>query len=129
MADPLAMAAETEAMGFIPSSKAEQHIGEEGTVRGHVKDYQWISGQTGKPTLLLFDTPALVERGSSISQQEIPATFKVVIWKEDAKNFPGTTNMGPTYNNKIVCATGTIEDYEGSPAIIAKDPSQLQVDC
>ena len=122
-------ASASEALGFIPSSKAGEHMGEEVTVRGSVKDYQWISGKTGKPTLLLFDTPALIERGSSISEQEIPTTFTVVVWKKDTKNFPGTTNLGPTYNGKVVCVTGLIEDYEGSPAIIATDPSQLEVGC
>ena len=128
-AEAAAAAIASEAMGFIPSSRAGQHLGEEVTVRGSVRDYQWISGKTGKPTLLLFDTPALVERGSSISEQEIPTTFTVVVWKKDAKNFPGTTNLGPTYNGKIVCVTGLIEDYEGSPAIVATDPSQLKIDC
>ena len=128
-AETAAAAIATEAMGLIPSSKAGEHMGENVTVRGSVRDYQWISGKTGKPTLLLFDTPALVERGSQISDQEIPNTFTVVVWKKDAKNFPGTTNLGPTYNGKIVCVTGLIEDYEGSPAIIATDGSQLVIDC
>lgn len=128
-AEAAAVASASEAMGFIPSSKAGEHMGENVTVRGSVRDYQWISGKTGKPTLLLFDTPALVERGSQISDQEIPNTFTVVVWKKDAKNFPGTTNLGPTYNGKTVCVTGLIEDYEGSPAIIATDGSQLIIDC
>ena len=131
MADPLAMAAETEAMGFIPSSKAGEHLGETGTVRGVVKDYQWISGRPKKPHLLLFDTGALIERGSSISDQEIPDTFTVVIWKEDAlKNFPGSTNLGPTYEDKTVCVTGTIEkDFDDRPSITVTHPDQLKVDC
>ncbi len=128
-AEAAAVSTASEAMGFIPSSKAGEHMGEEVTVRGSVRDYQWISGKTGKPTLLLFDTPALVERGSSISDQEIPTTFTVVVWKKDAKNFPGTTNLCPTYNGKIVCVTGLVEDYEGSPAIIATESSQLEIDC
>ena len=35
----------TEAMGYIPSSKVGKYIGQHGTVRGIVKDYQWISGR------------------------------------------------------------------------------------
>jgi hypothetical protein len=127
-ADP-AVADASEAMGYIPSSKAAEHMGEEGTVRGYVKDYQWISGKPGRPFLLLFDVAALVERGSSISEQEIPKTFTVVVWKKDTKNFPATTNFGPGYTGKTVCATGLIEDYEGSPAIVVNNPSQLEIDC
>ena len=121
--------AAAEAMGYIPSSKAAEHMGEEGTVRGHVKDYQWISGKPGRPFLLLFDVAALVERGSTISEQEIPQTFTVVVWKKDTKNFPEGTNFGPAYTGKTVCATGLIEDYEGSPAIVVHGPSQLEIDC
>ena len=119
----------TEAMGFIPSSKAGQHMGEEVTVRGLVKDYQWISGKPGRPTLLLFDVAALVERGSSISDQEIPSTFTVVVWKEDTRKWPPAPSFGAVFNNKTVCATGMIEDYEGSPAIVATEPSQLKIGC
>ncbi len=120
-------APETEAMGFIPSSKAEEHMGEEGTVRGNVKDYQFISGGKGRPYILLFDKPGVVERGSSISDMETPESFKVVIWKDDRKNFP--SNFAAGYTGKTVCATGMIEDYAGSPAIVAHDPSQLEIDC
>ncbi len=89
-----ASAAETEAMGFIPSSKAAEHMGEEGTVRGSVKDYQFISGGKGRPYILLFDKPGVVERGSSVSDMETPESFKVVIWKDDRKNFPSNFAAG-----------------------------------
>ena len=129
--DPAAMVQETESMGFIPSSKAGQHVGEEATVRGVVKDYQWISGMPDKPHLLLFDTGALVERGSSISEQEIPDTFTVVIWKPDAlANFPSSTNFGPIYLDKVLCVTGTIEkDFDDRPSITATHPDQIKTDC
>ena len=130
-ADPAAMVLQTEQMGFIPSSKAGQHVGEEATVRGLVKDYQWISGRPKRPHLLLFDTGALIERGSSISEQEIPDTFTVVIWKEDAlANFPSSTNFGPVYLDKVVCVTGTIEiDFGDRPSIRATHADQLKADC
>ncbi len=132
--DPDSMAKETEAMGFIPSSKAGEHIGQEVTVRGFVEDYQWISGRSGRPHLLLFDTPALVERGSKISEQEIPDTFTVVVWREDAlkpeNNFPSTSNFGPNYLKKVVCVTGPIEmDWDDRPSITVRSADQLKVDC
>ena len=116
-----------EALGYIPSSKAAEHMGEEGTVRGSVKDYKYITGGKGKPYILLFDKPGIVERGSSISDMTTPETFKVVIWKDDRKNFP--SNFAAGYTGKTVCVTGVIEDYDGSPAIVARDPSQLEIDC
>ena len=121
----------TEAMGYIPSSKVGKYIGQHGTVRGIVKDYQWISGRPERPHLLLFDTGALIERGSPISEQEIPDTFTVVIWKEDAlANFPSSTNFGPVYLDKVVCVTGTIDiDFGDRPSIRATHPDQLKADC
>ena len=132
--DPGDMAAETEAMGFIPSSKAGEYMGQEATVRGVIEDYQWISGRSGRPHLLLFDTPAIVKRGSTISEQEIPDTFTVVVWREDAlkpeNNFPSTSNFGPNYLQKVVCVTGTIEkDWDDRPSITARSGDQLKVDC
>ena len=125
----VSLAAETEAMGMVPSSKAGEHIGEEVTVRGLVKDYQWISGVPGRPTLLLFDTAALVERGSSISDQEIPETFRVVVWREDSFKWPPAASFGAAFNKKVVCAKGLIEVFDGSPAIVATEPAQLEIDC
>ena len=132
--DADAMVKDTEAMGFIPSSKAGEHLGQEVTVRGVVKDYQWISGRTGRPHLLLFDTPAIVKRGSTISEQEIPDTFTVVVWREDAlkpeNNFPSTSNFGPNYLQKVVCVTGTVEkDWDDRPSITARSGDQLKADC
>ena len=122
-ADPSA----SEALGYISSAKAGEHMGEEGTVRGNVKDYQFIIGDP-KAYILLFDVAGTVQRGSSASSYlETPETFTVVIWKEDHKNFP--SNFAAGYNGKTVCVTGMIVDYDGSPAIEAHDPSQLEIDC
>ena len=119
--------AASEALGYIPSPKAGEHVGEEGTVRGTVKDYQYVTGRAGRPYVLLFDKPGVVEKRFGISGMEIPETFTVVIWKDDRKNFP--SNFAASYVGKTVCVTGLIEEYDGSPAIVAKDPSQLKIDC
>ena len=114
-------------MGFIPSHKAGEQMGQEVTVRGFVEDHQWISGRSGRPHLLLFDTPALVERGSKISEQEIPDTFTVVVWREDTlkpeNKFTGSTNFGPVYPDKVVCVTGTIENELDGAGISVDDMS------
>ncbi len=126
-ADAGGIASESKALGYIPSSEAGAHLGEEGTVRGHVKDYQYQSGKKGRPYILLFDVGGVVERGSGVSDMETPQTFTAVIWKDDRKNFP--SNFAVEYTGKTVCITGLIEDYDGSPSIVAKDPSQLKIDC
>ena len=117
------------AAGYIPSSKDEEHMGEVGTVRGSVVDYNYKQSAKGRPYTLIFDNPGIVSqlplhlRGDL----EAPVTFKVVIWKDDHKNFPA--NFASGYEGHTVCATGMIVDYKGDPAIEAHDPSQLKIDC
>ena len=76
------------AAGYIPSSSAGEHMGEVGTVRGSVKDYNYMSGAKGRPYILIFDKPGIVKRRAAFGDLEVPASFKVVIWKDDQKNFP-----------------------------------------
>ena len=120
-------ASAAEAAGYIPSSKAGDHMGEEGTVQGSVKAYNYISGAKGRPYILIFDKPNIIERGSGVSDLEVPSSFKVVVWKDYHKNFPA--NFAGGYAGHTVCVTGTIVDYNGDPAIEAQDPSQLEIDC
>ena len=75
----------------------------------------------------LFDVPGIVIRGSGISDLETPASFKVVVWKDDAKNFP--PNFANGYVGKTVCVTGMIEAYDDDASISAKDPSQFKFGC
>ena len=119
--------AASEALGYIPSPRAGEHMGGVGTVRGSVKAYNYISGAKGRPYILIFDKPNIIERGSGVSDLEVPSSFKVVIWKDYHKNFPA--NFAGAYAGHTVCATGTIVDYNGDPAIEAQDPSQLEIDC
>ena len=119
--------AASEALGYIPSPKAGEHMGEVGTVRGSVKDYNYMSGSKGRPYILIFDKPGIVKRKAAFGDLEVPASFKVVIWKDDQKNFP--PNFADGYAGHTVCATGMIVDYNGDPAIEAHDPSQLKIDC
>ena len=94
---------------------------------GRIVDYIYKTGESGRPTLLLYDKGALIERGSSISDQKLPDTFEVVVWKKDAKNFPA--NFGATYAGNTVCVTGTIEIHNGNPAIFVISPDQLVIGC
>jgi hypothetical protein len=122
-----ALGTAAEALGYIPSSKAGEHMGEEGTVRGSVKAYNYISGAKGRPYILIFDKPRIVKRRAAFGDLEVPESFKVVIWKDYHKNFPA--NFAGAYAGHTVCATGLIVDYNGDPAIEAHDPSQLKIDC
>ena len=116
------------AAGYISSSKAGEHIGEVRTVKGKVTEYSYKTGAKGKPYIFVFDE--IVARADVRGDKmglEIPPSFKVVIWKDDQKNFP--PNFAAGYEGHSVCATGTIMDYNGDPAIAVHDPSQLKIDC
>ena len=103
-------------------------MGEVGTVRGSVVDYNYKHSAKGRP-YTIFDNPGIVSqlpfhlRGDL----EAPITFQVVIWKDYHKNFP--PNFAGEYEGHTVCVTATIVDYKGAPAIEAHDPSQLKIDC
>lgn len=116
-----------EAEGYIPSIRAGDHVGEQVTVKGQVKDYQYHDGKKGKPTLLLFDQAGVVERGSSISDMETPNTFSLVVMRKDKPNFPA--HYGEKWTGKTLCVTGTIEMYFGRPAIIVSDAAHVVTDC
>ena len=116
--------ADIAAAGYISSSVAREHMGEDGTVKGTVQDYNY--NKTGKVYTLIFDEP-VGTRSGNLEILEIPATFKVVISGDDGENFPANFTAG--YLGHTVCATGMIVDYQGDPAIEAHDPSQLEIDC
>ena len=124
-----AVAATAEAIaaasGFLTSVSAEEHVGEEVTVRGVVADYQRITGRSGRPTLLLFDVGGGVQAGSLVSNQLTPDTFSVLIWRVDTKNFPA--NLGVFYTGKTLCVTGTIEIWDDKTIINATDQSQIEI--
>jgi len=121
------VAAASEALGCIPSSKAAKHMGKEVTVRGNITDYQYNSNEGGKPYTLLFNKPGVAESESPISELDTSKAFKVVIWEESRENFPA--NFAAAYAGNMVCATGTIVEYAGNPAIEAQNPSQLEIGC
>ena len=122
-----AEAAAAAAAGYVLSTDAGKHMGEEVTVKGTIKDYSFLWGRAGRPVILIFDVPGIVVRGSGISDLETPSSFKVVVWKDDAENFP--PNFANGYVGKTVCVTGLIEAYDDDASISAKDPSQFKFGC
>ena len=120
-------AAASEALGYIASSNASEHLGDEGTVRGTITDYQYNSDADGKPYTLLFNNPGFAESEPPISELKASEAFKLVILEDDRENFPAQFAAG--YTGNMVCATGMIIDYEGSPAIALQEPDQVEIGC
>lgn len=122
---------------YIPAAEAAQHIGEEATVCGLVKDY-FFSTTGSRPTFILFDQsgPArLITGGGAGVNVELNIAFTVLVLGKDKSNFP--SNFGSFYTGKMICATGLIEKLpqgsgrfsEDNPAIVAQSSSQIDVDC
>lgn len=127
-ADMVAEAAAAEAAGYIPAAEMAQHMGQEITAQGKVKDYYRVTGAgAGKPTLFLFEGAAAMTAGPMVSDLETPGGSAVLVWREDSKNFP--ENFREFYKGKTICVTGTVEIFKDNPVIIAKDQSQIEPDC
>jgi len=121
------VAAFSEALGYIASSKASKHIGDEGTVRGTITDYQYNSDVDGKPYTLLFKKPDFAESGSPVSELKASEAFKLVILEDAREKFPA--NFAAGYTGNTVCATGMIVEFQGSPAIALQEPNQVEIGC
>lgn len=120
---------------YIPTAEAAQHIGEEATVCGLVKDY-FFSTTGSRPTYILFEQSGahpIIRGGFRSAELDIP--FTVLILGKDKSNFPA--NFGSFYTGKMICATGLIEKLpqvsgefsEDNPAIVVQSSSQIDVDC
>ena len=120
-------AAISEAKGSIASSRASKHLGDEGTVRGTITGYQYDSDMTGKPYTLLFNKPDVAESEPPTSELKASEAFKLVIWEDAREKFPA--QFAAEYTGNMVCATGMIIDFEGSPAIAINEPNQVEIGC
>jgi hypothetical protein len=118
-------AAISEAKGFIAYARASKHLGDEGTVRGTITNYQYDSDMTGKPYASLFNKPDVAESEPPTSGLKASEAFKLVIWEDAREKFPAQFATG--YTGNMVCATGMIIDIEGSPAIAINEPIQTQL--
>lgn len=93
--------------------EAASSVGQRSTVCGEVADTRYASSSRGQPTFLNFEKPFPNH------------VFTVVIWGDERPRF--TSRPESHYLRENVCATGLIESFNGKPQIIARDPSQLEI--
>jgi hypothetical protein len=98
----------------IAAADAAQHVGEEAVVCGSVAGAKFAAKTRGQPTFLDFEKPYPEE------------VFRVVIWGTDRAKFKEPPERA--YAQKLICVTGRIQLYRGSPEIIVHDPAQLSLD-
>ena len=111
MLSALIIAAVLQAPAPITAVDAKNHIGKEMTVCGVVAATRYLDTSSSRPTFLNFDKPSPNQ------------TFTVVIFGDDRKKF-GEPEVA--YKDKKICVTGKIEEYRGSPQIVARDPKQIE---
>ncbi len=88
------------------------HPAEVVCVEGTIVRTYYASTSNGKPAFLNFHDP-------------YEGWLMALIWGSDRENFPD--NPEDYYLNKLVRVTGTVEIYKGSPEIILRQPSQIEI--
>lgn len=108
------LATSTAAQAGLPrllSYQAKNHIWDNATVCGLVVSTEFVASGQRSPTFLDLDHP----------RPDQP--FTIVIWGDHRAKF-GTPEV--TLANRRVCVTGMIQDFRGTPEIVATDPSQIR---
>jgi hypothetical protein len=93
----------------IRTSDVAKHIGERGTVCGKVAGEHTATSSRGTPTFVNLDVPYPKQ------------VFTVLIWGEDR------TRVGAIPSSGMLCVTGVISSYRGSPEIVIKDAKSWYV--
>ena len=102
------LSGQTKNLQCFSYTKAAQHIGEYGCVRGKV-DHIYVS-KKGNAFL-------------DFCKDYRTCPFSAVIFKSQLKSFPKIK----TYEGKIVSISGLIKVYQGRAEIVIDKPSQIQV--
>ncbi len=97
----------------ITAGKTKDHIGAKATVCGLVASTRHAANDRGQPTFLNIDKPYPDQ------------LFTIVIWGEHRSAFPQPPEQA--YRDKKVCVTGTIEQYQNKPQIVARSPAAIRV--
>ncbi len=98
---------------LIPASEAHKYVGKNKTVSGTVVAARYAAESRGQPTFLNFEEPYPNH------------VFGVVIWGSDRSKFE--TPPDSAFRGRQLHVTGLIEEYEGKPQIVVKDPGQIFV--
>jgi hypothetical protein len=100
------------AQSIYTADQAKNHVGERATVCGVVASAHLAASSKGQPTFLNLDKPYPSQ------------IFTILIWGSDRAKFG---NPERDYARKNICVSGAIEEYRGTPEIIARSPSQIEV--
>jgi len=110
---PVAQPNQQKAGTTFTAAEAKDHIGEKITVCDKVFGTRFLENSNGQPTFLNL--------GAAFPN----SPFTVVIFGNDRSNFKEKPEL--FYNNKKVCATGLIKEYNGKPEMIIANEAEIKV--
>jgi hypothetical protein len=93
----------------LSTSEAARHIGERATVCGDIASEHTATNSHG--------TPMFINLGKSYPNQ----VFTVLVWASDRPD------VGDLPRSGLICATGTITEYGGTPEIVIHDKQDWYV--
>ena len=93
----------------ITAAEASQHVGERTTVCGRIASEHTATSSPGTPTFINLDKP-YPDR-----------VFAVLVWESDR------ASVGAIPSSGMLCATGVIASYRGTPEIVVKDAKSWYV--
>jgi DNA/RNA endonuclease YhcR with UshA esterase domain len=94
----------------VTADEAKTLVGKDAKVCGTVKSARYASRSSRKPTFLNFDKPYPDQ------------VFTVVIFEEDRAKFDKPEEK---FRDKDICVTGKVQEFRGTPEIVATDPKQI----
>ena len=108
------IAAAPHAFGQTPLSpkEAKDHVGEQAKVCGVVASTHFAYRSKGSPTFINLDEPYPNQ------------IFTALIWIEDRAKFGSPDRR---YANHYICVSGLIQSYRGTPEIILRNATQVEV--
>jgi len=98
---------------MITAAEAASHIGETITVCDKVYGTKYLESSATQPTFL------------NLGAAYPNSPFTVVIYGNDRTNFKEKPEL--YYDNKKVCVTGLIKEYNGKPEMIINSESAIKL--
>jgi hypothetical protein len=93
----------------IAASEASEHLGERTTVCGRIASERIAASSRGRPTFV------------NLAQPDPERVFTVRVWGRDR------ASVGAIPSSGMLCATGVITSYRGTPEIAVKDAKSWYV--
>jgi hypothetical protein len=110
---PIQQSVQQKPGATFTAAEAKDHTGEKITVCDKVFGTRFLENSNGQPTFL------------NLGAAYPNSPFTIVIFGTELANFKEKPEV--FYNNKKVCATGLIKEYNGKPEMILSNESEIKI--